>query len=142
MRADEPLNYIRHLKTPLECETVMKNAKVKGRKDVYDAALRRKTELEGLAKEDPNDPLIRAFYETLSAREELLREKHGGKHIKAAYTRRMVKKHGVEYCLTKWAGFGNKTTDGFDDFIAAGMADMTALNTSVNAFSLKKGVHA
>jgi hypothetical protein len=38
----------------------------------------------------------------------------------------MVKDHGVEYCLTKWAGFGNKTTDGFDDFIAAGMADMTA----------------
>jgi hypothetical protein len=29
MRADEPLNYISHLKTPLECETVMKNAKVK-----------------------------------------------------------------------------------------------------------------
>jgi hypothetical protein len=118
--------YISKLKTPLECETVMKNARTKGRKDVYDAALRRKCELAGIANEDPNDPLIRAFYETLSARENLLREKHSGKHIKAAYTRRMVEKHGVQYCLMKWAGFGNRTTDGFDDFIAAGMADMTA----------------
>jgi hypothetical protein len=93
----ESLDYISQLKTPLECETVMKHAKAKRRADVYDAALRRKCELAGLANEDPNDPLIRAFYETLSAREELLREKHGGKHIKAAYTRRMVQKYGVVY---------------------------------------------
>lgn len=126
MNRVESLSYIGQLKTPLECETVMKNAKSKGRTDVYDLAFRRKCELAGLANEDPNDPLIRAFYETLSAREELLRVKHGGKHIKAAYTRRMVHKHGVVYCLTKWAGFGNQTTDGFDDFIAAGMSDMTA----------------
>jgi hypothetical protein len=72
------------------------------------------------------NPLIKAFYETLSAREELLSEKHDGKHIKANYTRRMIKKNGVVYCLTKWAGFGNQTTEGFDDFIAAGLADMTA----------------
>jgi hypothetical protein len=38
----------------------------------------------------------------------------------------MVHEHGVVYCVTKWAGFGNQTTEGFDDFIAAGMADMTA----------------
>jgi hypothetical protein len=120
------LSYISKLKTPLECETVMKNAKAKGRTDIYDAALRRKCELAGIANEDPNDPLIRSFYESLTAREDLLREKHGGKHIKATYTRRMVKTHGVEYCLMKWAGFGNRTTDGFDDFIAAGMPDMTA----------------
>jgi len=104
----------------------MKNAKARKRTDVYNLAFRRKCELAGLANEDPNDALIRAFYETLSAREELLREKHDGKHIKAAYTRRMLQKHGVVYCLTKWAGFGSKTTEGFDDFIAAGMSDMTA----------------
>ena len=126
MPAVEPFNYIAELKTPLECETLMQNAKAKGRKDVYEAAFRRKCALAGIANEDPNDPLIRAFYETLSAREELLRAKHGGKHIKATYTRRMIRKHGVLHCLTKWAGFGNQTTDGFDDFIAAGMADMTA----------------
>jgi hypothetical protein len=66
---------ISKLKTPLECETVMKNAKTKGWTDIYDAALWRKCELVGIATEDPNDPLIRAFYETLSARENLLREK-------------------------------------------------------------------
>jgi hypothetical protein len=126
MAPAESLDYISQLKSPLDCETVMKNAKAKGRTDVYNSAFRRKCELAGLANEDPSDPLIRAFYETLSAREELLREKHGGKHIKAAYTRRMVQKHGVVYCLSKWAGFGNQTTDGFDDFIEAGMADMTA----------------
>jgi hypothetical protein len=43
-------------------------------------------ELAGIANEDPNNPLIRAFYETLSAREELLREKHSGKHIKSLKT--------------------------------------------------------
>jgi hypothetical protein len=128
----ESLDYISQLKTPLDCETVMKNAKAKGRTDVYDLAFRRKCQLAGLANEDPNDPLIKAFYETLSAREELLREKHGGKHIKAAYTRRMIKKNGVVYCLTKWAGFGNQTTEGFDDFIAAGLADMTAEALVVN----------
>jgi len=60
----ESLDYISQLKTPLDCETVMKNAKVKGRTDVYDLAFRRKCQLAGLANEDPNDPLIKAFYET------------------------------------------------------------------------------
>jgi len=38
----------------------------------------------------------------------------------------MVRDKGVVYCLAKWAGFRKRTTDGFDDFIAANMADMTA----------------
>jgi len=60
-----PLESFKHIgRITTLLEWVMKTAKAKGRTDVYDAALRRKFELMRLANEDPNDPLIRALYDT------------------------------------------------------------------------------
>jgi hypothetical protein len=60
------------LNTPKECRIVMARAKKQGLKDVYAAAFRRYCQLVGNANDDPADPLVRDFYETLGAYEQLL----------------------------------------------------------------------
>jgi hypothetical protein len=123
---------VKRLLTIEECERVLDRAKVKGDKDFYAKVIERKLALAGLgfpkyrnAADEPADPLVRAFYEMLGFREELLREKHG-RNQPATRTRPMVRDKGVMYCLTYWAGFGNRTSEGFDDFVAANMIDRTA----------------
>lgn len=64
------------LSTPKECRIVMSRAKKLGLKDVYAAAFRRYCQLVGNANDDPAGPLVRDFYETLGAYEQLLAEKN------------------------------------------------------------------
>lgn len=124
---------VEKLLTVEDCERVLDRAKAKGDEDFYAKVIERKCALAGLAfaecrhpADDPTDPLVRAFYEMLGFREELLRVKHHGKKQQAAYTRRMVRDNGVMYCFTQWADFGDRTSDGFEDFVAANMIDRTA----------------
>jgi predicted site-specific integrase-resolvase len=65
------------LKTVVECRTVMQRARARHLPEVYEAAFRRMCQLVGAEKDDPNDPLIKDFYETLGAYEQLLTEKNG-----------------------------------------------------------------
>jgi hypothetical protein len=124
---------VEKLLTVEDCERVLDRAKAKGDKEFYANVIERKCALAGLAfakwrhpGDDPADPLVRAFYEMLGFREELLREKHHGRNQPATRTRKMVRDHGVMYCFTYWAGFGNRTSEGFEDFKAANMIDRTA----------------
>ncbi len=124
---------VEKLLTVEDCERVLDRAKAKGDKEFYAEVIERKLALAGLAfanwrhpADDPADPLIRAFYEMLGFREELLREKHHGKNQPATRTRKMVRDKGVMYCFNHWAGFGNRTSEGFEDFKAANMIGRTA----------------
>jgi hypothetical protein len=38
----------------------------------------------------------------------------------------MVTDDGVMYCFTQWGAFGNRTSEGFQDLVAANMIDRTA----------------
>jgi hypothetical protein len=131
---EEKMKYdVEKLLTVEDCDRVLDRAKAKGDKEFYAEVIERKLALAGLAfakwrhpADDPADPLVRAFYEMLGFREELLRQKHHGKNQPATRTRRMVRDQGVMYCFNHWAGFGNRTSEGFEDFVAANMIDRTA----------------
>lgn len=114
--------YIANLEDAAGLRNVMANARNKGREDVYWAAFRRLCAVEGM---NYDDPLHRDFYQVFAAYEELLREKHSGKNIKANYTRRKLKNESVEKCLEDWA-ISDKPTQGFDMLVAAGMPELTA----------------
>ena len=86
------------LKTQNECRTVMARAKARGLDDVYKAAFRRYCVLVGNANDDPTDPLVRDFYETLGAYEQLLTEKNGSTTI-ASRTRQKIANKGVHQSL-------------------------------------------
>ena len=64
------------LKTLEDCRTVMQRARDRNLPDVYKAVFKRLCELVGAANDDPSDPLVRDFYETLAAYEQLLTEKN------------------------------------------------------------------
>ena len=65
------------LKSLAECRTVMQRARQRNAHDVYDAVFRRMCQLIGSENDDPNDPLVKDFYETLAAYEQILTEKNG-----------------------------------------------------------------
>lgn len=103
-----------------ELRTLMANARRAGREDVYNDALRRRCELEGI---DLDDPLAREFHATLAAYEELLTEKNGRRTL-AGYTRRKLRDKGVIQCLEDWA-IDTKETDGFKTLVARGLVELT-----------------
>jgi hypothetical protein len=82
------------LKTVDDCRRVMERAKKQGRPEVYSAVFKRQCELVGLQNDDPDDPLVRRFYETLAAYEQLLTEKNN-KKTPAGRTRQKVANKGV-----------------------------------------------
>ena len=51
------------LKTVAECRTVLDRARARQLDDVYAAVFRRMCELAGNENDDPDDPLVRDFYE-------------------------------------------------------------------------------
>jgi hypothetical protein len=81
-----------------ECRTVMARAKQRGMQDVDAAVFKRYCALVGNANDDPSDPLVRDFYETLAAYEQLLTEKNGSTTI-ASRTRQKIANKGVHQCL-------------------------------------------
>lgn len=66
---------VRKLKTAEECRRVLERAKTRGMDDVMRQVFRRLCELVGNEHDDPEDPLVRDFYEALAAYEQLLTEK-------------------------------------------------------------------
>jgi hypothetical protein len=77
------------LKTVDECRTVMERAKKQGLDEIYKNVFQRQCELAGDLNEDPNDPLVRDFYEALAAYEQLLTEKNNKKTL-ASRTRQVA----------------------------------------------------
>ena len=89
------------LNTLTECRTVMQRARLRNLPDVYEAVFRRMCQLVGSDNDDPNDPLVKDFYETLAAYEQLLTEKNG-KTTAAVRTRQKIANKGVYQSLIEW----------------------------------------
>jgi hypothetical protein len=92
---------INKLVTPEDCRIVMARAKQRGMRDVYAAAFKRYCALAGNENDDPSDPLVRDFYETLAAYEQLLTEKNGSTTV-ASRTRQKIANKGVHQSLIEW----------------------------------------
>jgi hypothetical protein len=79
--------------------------------------------LVGSAHDDPDDPLVRDFYETLAAYEQLLTEKNG-RTQPAMRTRQKIANKGVHQSLIEWTK--NKAeTNGFKLLVEAGLPEFT-----------------
>jgi hypothetical protein len=111
------------LKTPASCRTVMERAKERGLEDIYTAVFRRYCELVGHAADDPADPLVRGFYETLAAYEQLLTEKNG-RTTTASRTRQKIDNKGVHESLIEWTR-AKTETEGFHLLVAKGLPEFT-----------------
>ena len=111
------------LKNAEECRTVMRRAQERGLSDVYDMAFKRYCELVGAENDDPNDPLIRDFYKTLAAYEQLLTEKNG-KNTPASRTRQKISNKGVLQSLVEWTR-GRAETNGFKLLVERGLPEFT-----------------
>ncbi len=121
MTLDTIPHFIKDLSKPDEILTVMDNAKIRNRMDVYWAAFRRFCEVEG---KDYSDPLLKDFYSMLAAYEALLFEKHERK-VSASRTRQKLVRHGERKCLEDWA-LAKKETPGFLLLIEKNMPEYTA----------------
>ncbi len=111
------------LKTVAECRLVMKRARQQNVPSVYDSVFRRMCQLVGSANDDPSDALVRDFYETLAAYEQLLTEKNG-KPQPAHRTRQKIANKGVYDSLVEWTR-GKTVTDGFKLLVEAGLPEYT-----------------
>jgi hypothetical protein len=111
------------LKTVADCRTVLERARKRHLDEVYEAVFRRLCELSGSEHDDPYDPLVRDFYETLAAYEQLLTEKNG-KNTPATRTRQKIRNKGVYQSLVEWTR-GKIETNGFTLLIDAGMPEYT-----------------
>jgi hypothetical protein len=111
------------LKTPKEAQNLMDNARRMGREDVYQAAFARKCELESDGHDDPNDPLVRDFWVTVAAYEQLLSEKNE-RCTPASRTRQKVAKDGILATVQSWAR-KREPTMGFELLAQAGQWKLT-----------------
>jgi hypothetical protein len=111
------------LKTPAECRTVMARARGRNEAEIYQAVFRRMCQLIGFENDDPADPLVREFYETLAAYEQLLTEKNG-KTTVATRTRQKIANKGVFQSLVEWTR-GKVETNGFKLLVEAGLPEFT-----------------
>lgn len=111
------------LKTPEECRIVMERAREKGLDDFYEKVFHRYCDLVGRRHDDPSDPLIGDFYETLAAYEQLLTEKNGFTTI-ASRTRQKIANKGVYQSLVEWTR-GKVETTGFKLLVEKGLPEYT-----------------
>ena len=79
--------------------------------------------LVGNANDDPSDPLVRDFYETLAAYEQLLTEKNG-RTTAASRTRQKIDNKGVHQSLIEWTR-GKAETNGFKLLVEKGLSEYT-----------------
>ena len=111
------------LRTPQECRTVLQRARQQNLSEVYNAVFRRLCALVGSENDDPADPLVRDFYETLAAYEQLLTEKNG-RNTAASRTRQKITNKGVHLSLIEWTR-GKVETNGFILLVEAGLPEFT-----------------
>lgn len=114
---------VKVLKTLAECRRVMERARKQNNEEFYQLVFRRLCELGGHEHDDPADPLVRDFYATLTAYEQLLTEKNG-KTTSASRTRQKLKNKGVEQSLIDWA-MKTDETPGFNLLVKAGLYQFT-----------------
>ena len=111
------------LKTVAECRIVLERARARRLDDVYSAVFRRLCQLVGNENDHPDDPLVRDFYETLAAYEQLLTEKNG-RNTPATRTRQKLANKGVHLSLIEWTR-GKIETNGFTLLVDAGLPEYT-----------------
>jgi hypothetical protein len=111
------------LKSVADCRIVMERARSRNLPDVYNAVFRRMCQLVGSENDDPNDPLVRDFFETLAAYEQLLTEKNG-KTQPAHRTRQKISNKGVHQSLIEWTR-AKAETEGFKLLVKAGLPEFT-----------------
>ena len=111
------------LKTVEECRTVIRRAIQRNLLDVRTAVFKRICELQGAANDDPADPMVRDFHETLAAYEQLLSEKNG-KLTRASRTRLKIANKGIHQSLLDWTK-GKEQTNGFKLLVYVGMLEYT-----------------
>jgi hypothetical protein len=111
------------LKSLAECRTVMQRARERNMPQVYEAVFRRMCQLVGSANDDPKDPLVRDFYETLAAYEQRLTE-NNGQTTWASRTRQKIANKGVYQSLIEWTR-GKAETDGFKLLVEANLPEYT-----------------
>ncbi len=92
--------------------------------DIYRQVLKRFCEIEGAPHDNPDDPIVREMWEGIAAYENYLFEKHNGKNVKAAYTRRKIKNKGVLQSLIEWTDM-DKETEGFQALVKIGLPELT-----------------
>jgi hypothetical protein len=97
----------------------MANAKRLGNENVYWEAFGRLCVLSG---RDEPDPLVRDFYSTLTAYEELLTSKNKKKTL-ANRTRQKLVRKGVVQCLEDWAV--QKTSEGLELLVNKRLFELT-----------------
>lgn len=114
---------VKVLKTVDECRRVMARAKKQNNDEFYQLVFRRLCELGGNEHDDPANPLVRDFYTTLTAYEQLLTEKNG-KTTTASRTRQKIKNKGVKQSLIDWAMKVDETP-GFNLLVSAGLHEFT-----------------
>lgn len=112
------------LRTSEQCKTVMDRARERGLEDVYKLVFARYCELIGLENDDPGDPVVRDFYASLAAYEQLLFEKHGW-NVKANRTRQKIQNKGLYQSLIEWTE-GSTETNGFNALVELGLPEHTA----------------
>jgi hypothetical protein len=98
---------------------LMANAKRLRNENAYWEAFGRLCVLSG---RDEPDPLVRDFYSTLTAYEELLTSKNNKKTV-ANRTRQKLARKGVVQCLEDWAG--QKTSEGLELLVSKGLFELT-----------------
>ena len=111
------------LKTQEECRTVMERAKERGDDDFYAKVFRRCCEIAGAEHDDPDDPLVREFWGTLAAYEQILTEKNGYRTL-ASYTRRKIRNKGVYQSLVEWTR-AKIEKNGFTLLVEKGLPEYT-----------------
>jgi hypothetical protein len=104
---------------PTELRQIMANAKRLGNDAVYWGAFSRLCLISG---RDEPDPLVRDFWTTLTAYEELLSLKNRRKTL-ANRTRQKLARKGVVQCLEDWAF--QPTSDGLELLVSKGLYHLT-----------------
>ena len=104
---------------PVELRQLMKNAERLGNEQIYWEAFSRLCLVSG--RDDP-DPLVRDFYSTLTAYEELLSLKNKKKTL-ANRTRQKLARKGVVQCLEDWAS--QRTSEGLELLVSKGLFELT-----------------
>ena len=102
----------------------MERSKKKGMTDIYRKVFKRYCELVGHENDDPSDPLMAEFFETLAAYEQLLSEKNG-RQTPAARTRQKIRNKGVHQSLVEWA-LSKAETNGFNFLVDARLPEYTS----------------
>jgi hypothetical protein len=110
-------------KTPADCRIVMERLKKKGLRSEYQSVLEQYCRLIGKQNDDPSDPLVQDFYETLAAYEQLLSEKNGRTTL-ASRTREKIRNKGISQSLIEWT-CGNGETNGFNLLLEHGLHKYT-----------------